>query len=84
MSKHQKALDRLRARPPASDIKWSELKTTLEHLGYVMLKGSGSRRKFVHPVSKALISCHQPHPSPNVDKGCIIDVVAHLEAHGLI
>ena len=84
MSKHQKALDRLRARPPASDIKWSELKAILEHLGYEMLKGSGSRRKFFHPVSKALISCHQPHPSPNGDKGCIVDVVTHLEAYGLI
>ena len=84
MSKHQKALNRLRARPPASDFKWSELKTILEHLGYEMLKGSGSRRKFFHPVSKALISCHQPHPSPNVDKGCIVDVVTHLEAYGLI
>lgn len=84
MSKHQKALDRLRAKPPASDIKWSELKTVLEHLGYKMLKNNGSRRKFVHPTTKDLIICHEPHPSPDVDKGCIADVVGHLEAHGLI
>jgi len=46
MSKHQKALERLCANPPASDIKWQELKGVLEHLGYTMLKNSGSRRKF--------------------------------------
>ncbi|WP_332776681.1 type II toxin-antitoxin system HicA family toxin [Polaromonas sp.] len=84
MSKHQKALARLRAKPPAADIKWNELKGVLEHLGYEMLKNSGSRRKFVHTTTKALIICHEPHPSPNVDKGCIADVVTHLEANGFI
>jgi predicted RNA binding protein YcfA (HicA-like mRNA interferase family) len=84
MSKHQKALDRLCAQPPASDIKWNELKAVLEHLGYEMLKNNGSRRKFVHKQTKALIICHEPHPSPDVDKGCIADVVAHLEANGFI
>ena len=84
MSKHQKAIERLRAKPAASDIKWSELKAVLEHLGYQMLTGSGSRRKFVHLETKALIICHEPHPSPNVDKGCVVAVVSHLEAHGFI
>lgn len=84
MSKHQKALDRLRARPPASDIKWNELKSLLEHLGYKMLTNNGSRRKFFNPTTEALIICHQPHPSPNVKKSCIVGVVAHLEAYGLI
>ena len=84
MSKHQKALDRLRAKPPPSDIKWNELKAVLKHLGYEMLKNSGSRRKFVHTETKALIICHEPHPSPDVDKGCIADVVAYLQANGFI
>ena len=84
MSKHQKAIERLRAKPPPADIKWSELKALLEHLKYEMLKNSGSRRKFVHKETKALIICHEPHPSPDVDKGCIAAIVAHLEANGLI
>ena len=84
MSKHQKALDRLRTKPPAADIKWGELKAVLEHLGYEMLKNNGSRRKFVHTKTKALIICHEPHPTPDVDKGCIADVVAHLETNGFI
>ena len=84
MSKHQKALDRICAKPPAANIKWNELKAVLEHLGYEMLKNSGSRRKFVHTKTKALIICHEPHPSPDVDKGCISDVAAHLKNNGFI
>lgn len=84
MSKHQKALAKLCSTPPAADIKWDELKAVLEHLGYEMLKNSGSRRKFVHPVKKAVIICHEPHPSPEVDKACIKDVVAHLKANSFI
>lgn len=84
MSKHQKALDRICAKPPAANIKWNELKAVLEHLGYEMLKNSGSRRKFVHTKTKALIICHEPHPSPDVDKGCIADVAAHLADNGFI
>ena len=84
MSKHQKALEKLCAVPPSADIKWQELKGVLAHLGYTMLKNSGSRRKFYHPEKKALISCHQPHPSPNVDKGCIVNVIEHLKVYGFI
>lgn len=84
MSKHDKALAKLSSNPPASDLKWDELRAVLEHLGYKMLKGSGSRRKFYHEEKKALIICHQPHPTPSVDKGCIADVTAHLKTHGFI
>jgi len=84
MTKHRKALEKLCAKPPASNIKWAELKSALEHLGYEMLKNSGSRRKFFHPAKNALIICHEPHPSPNVDKGCIADVAEHLKTHGFI
>ena len=84
MSKQQKALDKLCASPPPADFKWQELKGVLEHLGYMLLKNSGSRRKFYHPGKQALIICHEPHPTPNVDKACIADVVSHLRANGLI
>jgi len=84
MAKHRKALEKLCATPPSSDIKWDELKSVLEHLGYTMLKGSGSRRKFYHQARNALIICHAPHPSPDVDKGCIADVIDHLKTNGFI
>lgn len=84
MSKHEKNLRRLCAKPKPADIKWTELVGILEHLGYTMLPGSGSRRKFYHEEKDALIICHQPHPSPDVDKGCIADVVEHLRTYKFI
>jgi predicted RNA binding protein YcfA (HicA-like mRNA interferase family) len=84
MSKHAKALAKLGAASPPANLKWDELKALLEHLGYTMLKGAGSRRKFYHREKEALIICHRPHPSPNVDKGCVADVATHLKAHGFI
>lgn len=84
MSKHLKVLEKLCSRPPPANLKWSELKGILEHLGYKMLKNSGSRRKFYHADKDLLINCHEPHPSPSVDKGCIVDVVEHLKANGFI
>ncbi|MBK7507651.1 MAG: type II toxin-antitoxin system HicA family toxin [Comamonadaceae bacterium] len=84
MSKHQKALEKLRKKPPPSDFKWTELQALLLHLGYKQLNNSGSRRKFFHKGTGAVISCHEPHPDPNVDKGCIVDVVQHLTDYGLI
>lgn len=84
MAKHDKALKRLCAKPTPSDFKWEELKRVLEHFHYQMLTGSGSRRKFYNAEINALIICHAPHPSPNVDKGCIDDVVEHLKRHGFI
>jgi len=87
MAKYDKALAKLCVKPTPADVKWSELKSLLEHLGFQMLptgKTGGSRRKFYHKGKDALISCHCPHPSPDVDKGCVDDVVEHLRAYGLI
>jgi predicted RNA binding protein YcfA (HicA-like mRNA interferase family) len=84
MAKHLKSLEKLCATPTPSDVKWNDLKSILEHLGYDSLNNSGSRRKFYHKGKNALIICHAPHPSPNVDKGCIADVVDHLKSQGFI
>jgi predicted RNA binding protein YcfA (HicA-like mRNA interferase family) len=84
MAKHIKALMRLSATPPPSDIKWEALVGILQRLGYTQIKGSGSRRKFFHKEKNALIVCHAPHPSPEGDKGCIADVVEHLKTYEFI
>jgi len=49
-----------------------------------MKKNSGSRRKFYNKNKDALIICHEPHPQPTVDKGCIADVIEHLKTYGFI
>lgn len=82
MSKHQKALERLCQNPPPADFKWAELQQVLEHLDYELFKGKGSRRKFIHRKTKHIIICHEPHPSPDVGKACIKDVVENLKTNG--
>ena len=84
MAKHQKTLERIQTKPTPSDIRWDELKAMLQWLGFECLKKKGVRRKFYHRPTQALICCHQPHPDPCVDKGCIDDVVETLTIHGLI
>lgn len=84
MGKQEKTLDKLRATRPPANLKWSELRAVLIHLGYSELKGGGSRRKFYHQGKNALIICHEPHPAPDVDKACISDIVEHLRQHGFI
>ncbi len=84
MSKHKKLLEKLQANPTPSDFKWDDLASLLKHLGYKQLNNDGSRRKFYNKDRNILIICHKPHPSPNVDKGCIVDVVEHLLTNGVI
>lgn len=84
MSRHQKQLRRLCERPPPSDFTWRELTAVLGQLGYRLLKGKGSRRKFFNEERDLLIICHEPHPQPQVDRGCIRDVVQHLKDNGLV
>lgn len=82
MSNRDKTLEKVLAKPVRSDIKWNDLVALLKRLGYTALNSSGSRRKFFNATTKALISCHQPHPSPDVDKGCIASIAEHLIFHG--
>lgn len=84
MSKHEKALAKLLATPTPAHFKWDDLVSLLGHLGYTQQKNSGSRRKFYNSAKDLLISCHEPHPKSEVDKGCIVQVVDHLKANGLI
>ncbi len=87
MSKQAKILQKLSAPQTPAGLKWDELVGVLKYLGYEQLKSgksSGSRRKFYHKTKDALISCHQPHPSPDVDKGCVADIVTHLKTYGFI
>ncbi|WP_097458705.1 type II toxin-antitoxin system HicA family toxin [Mangrovitalea sediminis] len=84
MSKQKKALSKLCSEPPPSDFEWSELTAILGRLGFKLLKNKGSRRKFYHEEKNVLIICHEPHPEPTVDKGCVKDVVETLKLHGFI
>ena len=82
MSKFEKALHRLKSKP--KDFTWKELETIMAHFGYEELKGGGSRRKFHHPQTGALVSLHEPHPKP-VLKAYVLDIVIdHLKEQALL
>lgn len=82
MGKHQKFEQKLRSVPTPSDIRWTELRSYLEHLGYTMLNGGGSRRKFHHREKDDLILLHEPHPGSIVTRCYVADVAEHLESLG--
>lgn len=84
MAAYKKTLEKMARVPTPSDVKWSDLSSALIHIGYQEISGAGSRVKFYHKGKDALICCHKPHPSPEVDKGCIADVVNHLKEHKFI
>lgn len=61
MSKLQKAIDRLLAKPV--DYTWDELMSLKTALGYELRASGGSSRKFYDPATQALFFMHEPHPS---------------------
>ena len=73
--------------PTPADFRYSDLKKIMNHFGYVeSTKGatSGSRVKFYHPETKAVILLHKPHPGDIMVKGAVESVVAFLKEHGNI
>jgi predicted RNA binding protein YcfA (HicA-like mRNA interferase family) len=82
MSKFEKALQRLQSKP--KDFTWKELQHVLNHFGYAELKGGGSRRKFMHPETKAFISLHEPHPKPILKLYALEIIIDHLREQSLL
>ena len=82
MSRFEKVLLRLKSKP--RDLTWKEIQTILSHLGYEEVKGSGSRRKFVHLETKISINLHEPHPKPVLKMYAIDLVINHLKEEGLL
>jgi hypothetical protein len=66
-------------------VTWQELSSLLKSLDFELFKKSGgSRRKFIHRVSKQVISCHEPHPGPHIAKYLVEQVVESLKQTGHI
>ena len=82
MSKFNKSLERLLRRP--SDFRWSELQMIMVKFGYKEIKGSGSRRKFIHDKTKVTVSLHKPHPKPTLKMYAIDIIIEHLKEEGFI
>ena len=84
MAQADKTIEKIKAKPTPSNIKWDELVVALKHLGYKEITNSGSRRKFFNVEMNNLISLHRPHPGNEVKPCYIKDVRETLEEIGLI
>jgi hypothetical protein len=84
MAQADKTIEKIKAKPTPSNIKWDELVVALKHLGYKEITNSGSRRKFFNVEMNNLISLHRPHPGNEVKPCYIKQVREKLEEIGLI
>ena len=82
MSQQAKLVERLKSKP--KDFSWEELERLLSGFGYKQVEGSGSRRKFVHGKTGAIISLHKPHPRNELKAYQIRDVLTHLREEGYV
>lgn len=84
MAQADKIIEKIKAKPTPSNIKWDELVAALKHLGYEVITNSGSRRKFYNTEKNNMISLHRPHPGNEVKPCYIKEVRETLEEIGLI
>jgi len=82
MSQHDKLIKRLLSRP--KDFEWPEIVTILESMGFEIIRGSGSRRKFRHKVTNAVISLHEPHPKKIMKLYAIDEIINTLKEGGFL
>ncbi|MBN7812506.1 type II toxin-antitoxin system HicA family toxin [Algoriphagus sp. H41] len=82
-------LDKLKARllQKPKDFRFEELESLLIGLGYEEKKTgktAGSRRMFIHPLTKSVIRLHKPHPSPILKTYVVVEVINILTQEGLL
>ena len=85
MSRFEKLLQRLQSRP--GDFTYDELRTVLQGLGYMeMQRGrtSGSRVAFHNGETQHIIRLHRPHPSNQLKRYQIDELLEELRRIGVI
>lgn len=85
MTRKDKLTERLLQRP--RDFTWDELVRLLGSLGFEAVKGGktgGSRQRFVHPASGAVISLHRPHPHKELRSYQLDQVIEALQEEGFL
>ena len=87
MAKIDTLLDKLCTKPTPADFRFSDLRKIMTYFGYLESnKGatSGSRVKFYHPETQAVLLLHKPHPGDEMAKAAVDLVVKFLKEHGHI
>lgn len=78
---HQRTLRLIFARPVPGGIKWKEIEALLVALGAEIVERQGSRVAVV--LFGQVQVFHQPHPSPDTDKGAVAAIRKWIEANGV-
>ena len=81
MGKHDKVLAAVFRDPVRSSIRWADIEALFEHYGAEITEGSGSRMRAY--LSGMRATFHQPHPTPNTDKGAVKSVREFLQNAGI-
>ena len=87
MARIDTLLDKLCMKPTPADFRFSDLRKIMDYFGYLESnKGatSGSRVKFYHPETQAVLLLHKPHPQKELKAYQIKQLVEKLEQEGLI
>ena len=79
--KHQKTLDAIYARPVSANIQWRDIEALFVELGADISEREGSRIAVV--LFDEVRVFHQPHPSPDTDKGAVASIRKWFEQHGV-
>ena len=82
MSKHEKALRRLRSEP--KDFTWPQLVNLMSSFGIEIVTSSGSARKFRNPATGEQLNMHQPHPSNILKRYQVRAAIDFLKREGFI
>lgn len=84
MSKIDNLIAKLCSTPVPADFCYSDVKKIMASFGYIESnKGStsGSRVKFYHPETHAILLLHKPHPGDQMVRGAVRNVVEFLRRH---
>lgn len=82
MSKRDKLVERIKGKP--KDLRWEEVVTLCEALGFETISGNGSRFKFYHKKLDFSLFFHRPHPSNIVKNYVVKQLLNSLTERGLI
>lgn len=79
--KQKSTLEQIFKTPVHSGIKWADIESLIKALGGEVKEGRGSRCKFI--LNGSIANFHRPHPSPDTDKGAVVNLRDWLESTGV-
>ena len=79
--RHRDTLNHIFQTPPPSGLKWSAIESLIKALGGEIKQGNGSRCRFL--LYGSIARFHRPHPSPDTDKGALVNLRDWLESIGV-